>query len=79
MKLKTALLLVCGVAIVTVTVWINYANLNEAFGGGPPYYGRTTNMDKWSNPIPTLVVIDIIAILLVVILLRWGLRNVENK
>jgi ABC-type multidrug transport system permease subunit len=78
MKVKTALILICLVTIVTAAAWINYTNLNEAFGSGPPYYGRTTNMDKWTNPIPTLMLIDIVAALLLVILFKVGFRNAEK-
>ena len=79
MKVKTALILICGVAIVIAVVWLNYTNLNEAFGSGPPYYARTTNMDKWTNPILKLAVIDVIAALFLVILFRAGFSKAENK
>ncbi|RQS22558.1 hypothetical protein [Burkholderia sp. Bp8998] len=36
----------------------NAINLSEAYGDGPPYYARTTNMDKWTDPLPLLGVID---------------------
>ncbi|WP_175664265.1 hypothetical protein ACN9MG_25260 [Burkholderia ambifaria] len=39
-------------------VAFNAINLNEAYGDGPPYYSRTTNMDKWTSPLPFLGVID---------------------
>lgn len=39
-------------------VWLNINNLSEAFGNGPPYYSRTTNMDKWENPLPMIIAID---------------------
>ena len=42
--------------------WVNYINLVEAYGEGPPYYGRTTNMDKWSNPIPFLLTLNILSV-----------------
>lgn len=47
-------------AFVVLIVAFNAINLTEAFGNGPPYYGRTTNMDKWSNPLPILAGIDIV-------------------
>lgn len=40
----------------------NILNLNEAYGSGPPYYSRTTNMDKWSDPLPLLALVDVITI-----------------
>jgi len=42
------------------TAYFNYISLIEAYGSGPPYYSRTTNMDKWSNPLPLLIVVDIL-------------------
>ncbi len=38
--------------------------LEEAYGHGPPYYGRTTNMDKWSSPLPFLGAIDAVVLVL---------------
>jgi hypothetical protein len=57
-----------GVALVVLGVLIaafNVINLSEAFGSGPPYYGRMTNMDKWSNPVPALAAVDALGVLLV--------------
>jgi hypothetical protein len=53
-----ALLVLVGV------IAFNAANLWEAFGSGPPYFSRTTNMDKWANPLPTLITVDSVAVLL---------------
>lgn len=39
-------------------LWLHGSALSEAFGEGPPYYGRTMNMDKWSDPRPALVLLD---------------------
>ena len=44
--------------------WLSYDSLNDAFGSGPPYYSRTTNMDKWSNPVPGLLMLDGLALLI---------------
>ncbi len=30
----------------------------EHYGAGPPYYGRTTNMDKWSSPVLPIVLVN---------------------
>ena len=49
-------------ALVTAAaLYLNVTHLAEAFGSGPPYYDRTTNMDKWDNPIPALIAIDLVA------------------
>ena len=44
--------------------WLSYDSLREAYGSGPPYYSRTTNMDKWHNPIPGLLMLDGLALLM---------------
>jgi hypothetical protein len=72
MKMKTGLILICGAAIIIIAAWLNYSYLAEAFGSGPPYYGRTANMDKWTNPIPTLMATDAVAALFLVILFKYA-------
>ncbi len=57
--------LACALAFFGFVAWLNYDALNEAYGSGPPHYSRTTNMDKWQNPLPGLIAIDGIAILVV--------------
>ena len=52
------IIVMTGVLIVIACIYLNYINLIEAFGSGPPYYGRTTNMEKWSDPIPFLAALD---------------------
>ncbi|MBN3805553.1 hypothetical protein GXB81_21225 [Paraburkholderia sp. Ac-20336] len=52
-------------AFVAAVVAFNLVNLNEAYGSGEPYYSRTTNMDKWSDPLPVLAVVDGVAVLAV--------------
>ena len=42
-------LLACAAAAMAVLGWINYDLLTEAYGSGPPHYGRTANMDKWTS------------------------------
>jgi hypothetical protein len=51
-------------------VYLHVAWIGEAYGAGPPYYGRTTNMDKWSDPLPRLLVIDLGALALVGVVAR---------
>lgn len=55
--------------------WVHYDLLTEAYGNGPPHYGRTTNRDKWSSPVPALLVIDAIGIAVIYILIRFALRR----
>ncbi|WP_210270283.1 hypothetical protein [Aureimonas sp. ME7] len=47
-------------ALLAIAVWLNAATLIEAYGSGPPYHGRTTNMDKWTNPLPWLIPLDVV-------------------
>jgi len=51
--------------LLALVIAFNVLNLQEAYGGGPPYYSRTTNMDKWTNPLPTLGIIDGITVLII--------------
>ena len=37
-------------AILAIGIWLNTSTLVEMYGSGPPYYSRTTNMDKWHKP-----------------------------
>jgi hypothetical protein len=57
-----------GVALLALAgsiIAFNVININEAFGDGPPYYGRTTNMDKWFNPLPVLATVDSLGVLVI--------------
>jgi multisubunit Na+/H+ antiporter MnhC subunit len=67
-RLSIWALLGLGLAILAAAAYVNYVNLAEAFGPGPPHFGRTTNMDKWANPIPFLLVIDAAAVAALVVL-----------
>jgi hypothetical protein len=62
-------------AMLVAVVAFNVLNLSEAYGSGPPYYSRTTNMDKWSSPIPVLGVLDMLAFLAVGAYARWWRRT----
>lgn len=64
--------------MVAGAVWITIDMLNEAYGAGPPYYGRTVNMDKWTSPWFALIVIDGLVLLIAVTLLR-GMRGRTDK
>lgn len=55
--------LLSALALLGFVGWLNYHELGEAYGSGPPYYGRTTNMDKWANPLPGLLMLDAVALL----------------
>ncbi|WP_186148326.1 hypothetical protein [Burkholderia gladioli] len=65
------LLLIIAVGAIAFTA----LNLQDAYGNGPPYYGRTTNMDKWENPLPVLVPVDVGVIVLIGIYAVWLRRT----
>ena len=62
---STAALMGMAILLLVGCLWVNYVSLKDAYGSGPPYYGRTTNMDKWVNPLPMLALLDGIALLVV--------------
>lgn len=68
--------LYCGVLLVVLFVGaFNVLNLNEAYGDGPPYYARTINMDKWTDPRPALAAIDAVTVLLIAAVVYVARRN----
>lgn len=69
LQIATTLLVLAGVA------YVNLRQLWEAFGPGPPYYGRTVNLDKWESPILSLLLIDAVAAIVVTVLLYPVLRR----
>jgi hypothetical protein len=70
------LLGLCAVLILFVG-YMNIEAIAGAFGEGPPYYGRTTNMDKWKNPLPLLGVVDASTVLIVGLCGRWALGQIR--
>lgn len=67
-----------GIASLPFVGWVNVDALIEAFAEGAPCYGRTTNIDKWENPLPILVTIDLIVIALVTPAMRWAIRTLVD-
>lgn len=43
--------------------WISLL-VQDAYGDGPPFYGCTTNMDKWESPMPMVLIIATVAIVM---------------
>lgn len=64
-----------GITSLAFVGWVNVDALVEAFGDGPPYYGRTTNMDKWESPLPILAMIDIVVLVLMIPAVRWSIKS----
>jgi type VI secretion system secreted protein Hcp len=60
--------------VYSLAIWIGVVlllifdllNLNEFYGNGPPYYSRTTNMDKWVDPMPSLMMVNGFSILVLI-------------
>ena len=71
------LLLALGLLTLAGAAFVNYEALAEAYGSGPPYYSRTTNMDNWSDPAPELLIGDVVALFVSGILIRVGLRKLS--
>ena len=67
--------LVAALGLFAATAYINYVSLVDAYGSGPPYYGRTTNMDKWSSPLWGLLMIDGVVLLMVLAAVQLFLRR----
>lgn len=72
------LMCMAAIAITIILVVVSYHALMEAYGSGPPYFGRTTNMDKWSNPLPVLLLVNSIGLIVAAIFTRFGLRLVGS-
>lgn len=66
-------------AFVLIAVVATYLSLTEAYGSGPPYFGRTQNMDKWTDPVPVLVVVDLVCLAAAAILWRTGNRLLRSR
>jgi hypothetical protein len=76
---RTAAATTLAVALIVGVGVINVSVLDEAYGAGPPYYGLTLNMDKWTSPWPLLVGIDIAALALAVVVAHLVRRAKRDK
>lgn len=80
--MKSRIAYVSLAACIMLVLFVAYINVNSImwnFGDGPPYFGRTTNMDKWENPIPTLLAIDIAVAGVVFLIGRWAVRSLRRS
>jgi hypothetical protein len=66
-------------ALLSFASWFTLTHLLEAFGSGPPYYSRTTNMDKWQSPVPLLVGVDAAVLIAVVVLAGPLLKRRQER
>jgi hypothetical protein len=77
-KTKGIIFIMVGLLVIALVIFINYEALKEAYGSGPPYYSRTTNMDKWRNPLPEIVIGDLIALIISFILIKVGVKKTKE-
>jgi hypothetical protein len=56
------------VGVVVACSWASFRVCEDAYGAGPPYYGLTTNMDKWEAPTAHLLRLNAGGLLLVALL-----------
>lgn len=63
MKPSTAkLMFILAALVLAAATFMSYEALVEAYGSSSPYYSRTTKMDKWTDPWPEVVLIDLMAL-----------------
>lgn len=78
MKMRSTRKLIClaGTAVIWgLALYLIVPQLTEAYGSGSPYYGRSTNMDKWSNPLPFVALVIAIAVALSYAFWWFAIRN----
>jgi hypothetical protein len=66
-----------GLVLLLAAIWINFEVLTEAYGAGSPYYSRTTNMDKWTSPLPYLIPFDVVVLVLTALALHFSARSIR--
>jgi len=80
MRKYVAFLLLFGCVIwFFFVVYVNVDSIVGAYGSGPPYYDRTTNMDKWESPISGLVALDIASIAAFFLIGRWAYVQIRKR
>lgn len=74
-KLAAVAAMLAAVALLSLVGFVTITQLIEAYGDGPPYYGMTTNMDKWDSPLPFLLMLDVPVLLIMFALVRFARRS----
>jgi hypothetical protein len=69
------LLLATIALLVVFCLHIDYMTFVEFYGDGPPYYGGTTNMDKWHNPLPLLAIANLTALAVIGLIAKMLWRS----
>lgn len=72
---RTLLAAAVAAPLLALGAWINASMITEAYGDGPPYYGRSTNMDKWSDPTRYLIGLDAVLLGAVGAAFWWARRR----
>ncbi|HKO47313.1 MAG TPA: hypothetical protein VJV79_06300 [Polyangiaceae bacterium] len=67
------------IAVLAVCALHTHATYLEYYGDGPPYYGRTTNMDKWQDPMLELVVTNTIGLACLASAAYWTHRRAGSR
>ncbi len=57
-QLLTLLAWLLSLGVVAACSVFTIGMTTEYYGAGPPYRGRTTNMDKWSSPLLPIVIVN---------------------
>ena len=65
--------------VLVAAAFVSYEALTEAYGAGPPYYSRTTNMDKWRDPLAEVLVGDLVASAVSGLLVWAGIRKLRRR
>jgi hypothetical protein len=71
---KRLIVIAAVVLLWSILIAYNISALREAFGSGSPYYGRSTNMDKWQDPRAAVASVDIVAVLATIVMATRFLR-----
>jgi multisubunit Na+/H+ antiporter MnhC subunit len=77
MAITKAALTILFLAILATTLVLDYNTYVEFYGSGPPYYNQTTNMDKWVDPMPGLIITNSISFVIstTIVLTIWKIRK----
>ena len=67
--MKSLLVSILSILSIVFALYISYTAYVEAYGQGAPYYGRTTNMDKWQSPWPLIIGVNLTAAFIITLLL----------
>ena len=61
--------------LVIFCLYVDYITYVEFYGDGPPYYGGTTNMDKWHNPLPLLALSNLAVLAAIGLIVKFFGRS----